>query len=102
MSVTDQHQGILGLALRRGRVLYKLGLNELAADIGVDAGYLSRVERGQVRPSERILQIYSDRFRMSMDELGRLAARIPADIAHHLITRPGALERVRREMTPEP
>jgi transcriptional regulator with XRE-family HTH domain len=70
----------------------------MADEIGVSPGYLSRAEQGKTKPSERILRAYADRFRISFDELSRLAARIPADIAHHLVTRPGALERVREEM----
>jgi transcriptional regulator with XRE-family HTH domain len=101
MSSADPHQGFLGMHLRRGRVLYGIGLNELAADIGVSGAYLSRVENGRVRPSDKVLQVYADRFRMSMDELSRLASRIPRDIARHLVTRPGALERIRQEMTRE-
>lgn len=88
----------LGLALRRARMLYSMGLRELAREADVSATYLSKVETGQTKPSERVLRIYSDKFRVDFDELNRLAGRVPDDVKDHLVQTPGALRRLRNQI----
>lgn len=95
-TVTDMQA--LGMALRRARVLYDTGLRELARDADVSAAYLSKIETGQTKPSERILRLYSDRFRVDFDELSRLAGRVPDDVSQHLVKTPGAIRRLRNQM----
>ena len=88
----------LGMALRRARVLYAVGLRELARQAEVSAAYLSKVETGQQKPSERVLRIYADKFRVDFDELNRLAGRVPDDVKVHLVQTPGAIRRLRNQM----
>lgn len=89
---------VLGMALRRARVLYAVGLRELARQADVSATYLSKVETGQQKPSERVLRIYSEKFRVDFDEINRLAGRIPDDVRDHLVQTPGAIKRLRNQM----
>jgi transcriptional regulator with XRE-family HTH domain len=95
-SMTDMEA--LGMALRRARMLYDVGLRELARDADVSATYLSKIETGQTKPSDRILRMYSDRFRVDFDELSRLAGRVPDDVSQHLVKTPGAIRRLRNQM----
>lgn len=88
----------LGMALRRARMLYAVGLRELAREAEVSATYLSKIETGQTKPSERVLRIYSSKFRVDFDELSRLAGRVPGDVEQHLVQTPGALRRLRTQM----
>lgn len=88
----------LGMALRRARVLYAVGLRELARQAEVSATYLSKIETGQQKPSERILRIYADKFRVDFDELNRLAGRVPDDVKDHLVQTPGAIRKLRSQM----
>jgi transcriptional regulator with XRE-family HTH domain len=77
---------------------YKVGLCELARALQISPSYLSRIENGQERPSERILEAYAVRFRLDLDEMSRLAGIVPRDIRRHLVTSPHALRMVRQAM----
>jgi transcriptional regulator with XRE-family HTH domain len=98
MAQTWKEKQALGAALRRARVLHAMGLRELARQSDVSATYLSKVETGQQKPSERILRIYSDMFCVDFDELNRLAGRVPGDVRQHLVQTPGAIKRLRNQM----
>lgn len=62
----------LAQALRRARTKYDVGLRELARDENMSASQLWRVESAVEQASERVLEIYSTRFRMEISELRRL------------------------------
>lgn len=88
-------------ALRRARALYNMPLRMLAPKADVSVSFLSRVENGHERPTERVLRVYAAAFRMDFDELNRLAGRVPNDVVQHLVNTPGAVQRVRAEMKEE-
>ena len=53
---------------------------KLAATIGIDSGYLSKIESGKVAPpSEKVIRKMAKAFRASQDELMILAGRMSSD-----------------------
>lgn len=97
---TEQRQNMvrLGINLRRARMKYVMGLRELAREEDLSAEYLSAVELGKERASERVIEIYSTRFGMERDELMRLVGRIPTDVRKHLLKSKKNMARIRDEM----
>ena len=85
----------LGKNMCRARLLYAVSQKEMALAIGVSPALISRVESGRERPSERILKVYSERFRMDLDELNRMVGRVSSDVREHLVSTPGAVDKVR-------
>ena len=67
----------LGLRLRQLRTENGLSLKALARKVKVDHSYLSRIESGQVQPSEQVLRKISKTLRHDEAELMILADRIP-------------------------
>lgn len=53
---------MLGEALRLIRVFHDVKLTELAATIGVSAGYLSEVENGKKPATIELVQLYAKEF----------------------------------------
>lgn len=53
---------------------------KLAATIGIDSGYLSKIESAKVAPpSEKVIRRIAKAFCASQDELMVLAGRMPSD-----------------------
>jgi len=67
----------LGLRLRQIRIERGLSIKALARKIKVNHAYLSRIESGQVRPSEPVLRKISKALQHDEAELMILADRIP-------------------------
>lgn len=99
--MSNEEMSALGRHMRRARVKYKSTLRSLAADLGVDVSYLSRIENGREKPSQKVIDAYIDHFRMNSDELNRVAGRISVDVERYLVNKPDALRRVRAEMEGE-
>ncbi len=59
-------QAVLGRRIRRGRTELGLSLRDLARRVGVSAGFLSQVERGQVSPSLATLQAVAEALEMPL------------------------------------
>lgn len=86
---------VLGMMLRRARELYAIGLREFARDVGLSAAYVSRIETGHMKPSDKVLRMYADKFRADFDELSRLAGRVPEDLREHLVKNPASIKKLR-------
>lgn len=57
-----------------------LSLREVAARIGVDPAYLSRVEGGKVRPSEHLIAQLAPILGCSADDLALMAGQLPRSV----------------------
>lgn len=89
---------ILATILLRARTKYAVGVRALAAEFRVSASLISQIERGTAKPSERLLKLYADRFRLDFDELAVLAALVPSDVARHLVENPQIIRKIREDM----
>lgn len=69
-----------GSLLRKLRYDQDIGIKKLATAINVDYAYLSRIENGKIRPSERVIERISKYFNYNKDELMILGDKIPEDI----------------------
>ena len=69
----DNNNNNLGAILRQQRLTVALTLQELAANSGVSASHLGRIERGERFPSASILQKVAKPLGFEEDELFTLA-----------------------------
>lgn len=69
-----------GTLLRRLRHEQDIGIKKLATAINVDYAYLSRIENGKLKPSERVIERISRYFNYNKDELMILGDKIPEDV----------------------
>lgn len=77
-----------GSLLRELRHKQDIGIKKLATAIDVDYAYLSRIENGRIKPSERVIATISRYFNYSKDELMILGDKIPEDIKEILRENP--------------
>ena len=69
-----------------------LSLRQVAARIGVEPSYLSKVERGRVPPpSAATIMGLAKALAMDPDELLALAGKIPEDVRRTILKRPKLL-----------
>lgn len=99
--MSEEEKKMLGRHLRRARQKFGMTLRELSKESGIDSAYLSRIENGQEKVSDRALDEYSERFRVDRDEANRLAGRVSGDVERFLVKHPDALKRIREEMKEE-
>lgn len=59
----------LGEIIRRQRELNELSMRQFAAMVGISNPYLSQIERGLRRPSEKVVENIAQSLRMSADAL---------------------------------
>jgi transcriptional regulator with XRE-family HTH domain len=86
----------LSTLLRTARRDRGMNLRALAAEAGVSASYLSRIENGEhVRIRGRTLKRLAQALRLPVDELYRSARRLPPDVERFVLDN---LPRVRRSM----
>ncbi len=88
-----------GKRIKELRVQLKLPQQVLAAEVSIDAGYLSKIEAGKVPPpSEKVIGNLAQVLHADKDELMVLAGKSPKDI-EPIITEdvriPGILRRAR-------
>jgi putative DNA methylase len=74
--------------IRRERESAALSLRALAEACHVDPAYLSRVERGQVPPSEKLLSRLSETLNVSEERLFLSAGRVPPDLHASIMSDP--------------
>jgi Zn-dependent peptidase ImmA (M78 family)/transcriptional regulator with XRE-family HTH domain len=91
---------------RKARLERGLGLREAARQMSISAAYLSRVEHNVDVPSGRLIQMMSDLYGVSIDELGEWALRSKATgVAHshamQAMPELRALYRLRGQLGPE-
>ena len=72
----------LGERIKRLRKEQDIGLRQAAAQLGISATYLSRIENGQESspPAERVIQALAALFDDNFDELMQLAGRVSEDV----------------------
>lgn len=86
----------LSTLLRSARRGLGLNLRDLAADVGVTASYLSRIENGEhVRIRGRTLERLAQALSLPADDVYRSARRLPPDVERFVLDN---LPRVRRSM----
>jgi len=86
-----------GKRLRELRKQAGMTQRGLAAEVGVDFSYLSKIENGALPPpSEKVISKLAETLNASRDELLSLAGRIPSEIGE-LLTRPEALKFLRSQ-----
>ena len=74
-----------GVAIRELRLKANLSLRELAARVGIDFTYLSKIENGILKPpSEKVVLRLAEVFGAGSNKLLALAGRIPWDTAQKL------------------
>jgi DNA modification methylase/transcriptional regulator with XRE-family HTH domain len=76
-----------------------LSLREVAARIGVDPAYLSRVEGGKVRPSEHLIAQLAPILGCSADDLALMAGQLPQRVRSALERSGAAPADAVRELT---
>jgi transcriptional regulator with XRE-family HTH domain len=69
-----------GPMLRHLRSHRGMSIKRLAPDLGVTYSYLSKLENGDVGPSEEFVDRVSKYFEHDKDELMFAAGKIPADV----------------------
>jgi transcriptional regulator with XRE-family HTH domain len=75
---------------QRGR-----SLRGTARDLGVDAGYLSRIERGHQSPSPGMLEKAASYYEVPAEELTLASGALPADIVAIIRENPGLVDELR-------
>lgn len=81
--------------LREMRARQGKSLRAAAGDLGVTAGYLSRVERGEKAASSTLTRRAASYYGLDPDLLGLAEGRIPADILTIFREHPEALDLLR-------
>ncbi len=69
-----------GSVLRKLRSKEDIGIKKLATAINVDYAYISRIENGKLKPSQRVIERIANYFNCDRDELLILGDKIPEDI----------------------
>ena len=78
----------LGEIIREGRLAQKLGLRELARELGITPSYLSDIENDRRVPSEDVLRKLAARLNLDVDHLLALAGRFGDDAERYMKRNP--------------
>lgn len=70
-----------GSKLRESREACGMSLREFSSKLKVDHAYISRLEKGTASPSEKMIRAVAKIFRISVEELGLSAGKLPKDVA---------------------
>jgi len=102
--ITDDHGTIktTGQLLRSTREDKGIGLNELARDLSISQGYLSKVERDMENPSRELLERLAAKLGIDSDHLVLSAGFIPADVERYILSRHSFVKHVRAVMIANP
>jgi len=65
-----------------------VSIKQLAAELGLNYTYISKLENSKVNPSSKVISKFSDYFNYSSDELMLAADKIPKDILEILKNNP--------------
>src|SRR5438105_13612296 len=60
--VPRQPKTVLGWTMQKLRLVHGPSVRQIAAEFGCHASHISRVERGDTKPSRALVQFYEDRF----------------------------------------
>jgi len=66
--------------LKHLRTKNGVSIKKLAAEVGLNYTYISKLENAKVRPSPEVIDRFSHYFNYSTDELMIAAGKIPKDI----------------------
>ncbi len=78
----------LGDILREARLAKKLGLRELAREMGITPSYVSDIENDRRIPSEEVFRKLSTRLDLNADELLALAGRFSEEAERYMKRNP--------------
>lgn len=90
----------LGTLIREARHARDLSLQDLARKCRASPSYMCRIEGGDRSrmPSLRLLARISDALGLDRDVVFIAAGRMPDDLSKWILSTPGMLPRLRREM----
>ena len=77
-----------GKLLKSLRNEKRVSIKQLAAELGLNYTYISKLENSKVNPSSKVISKFSDYFNYSSDELMLAADKIPKDILEILKNNP--------------
>ena len=77
-----------GKLLKSLRNEKRVSIKQLAAEVGLNYTYISKLENSKVNPSSKVISKFSDYFNYSSDELMLAADKIPKDILEILKNNP--------------
>jgi transcriptional regulator with XRE-family HTH domain len=83
--------------LRQLREANGSSLRAAAQDLGLDPSHLSRVERGEKKPSPDVSERMARYYGVSPDLLALMEGRVPSDVLEILVHHPEVLDKIRRE-----
>jgi transcriptional regulator with XRE-family HTH domain len=87
-----------GQKLRKLRQTKNLSQKRLAAQVGINYTYLSKIESEKLDfapyPSEELIRRLAEALSADVDELLLLAKKIPADIRDRVLQRPDAFRKL--------
>jgi transcriptional regulator with XRE-family HTH domain len=79
-----------GPYVKRERESRKLGLRDLAEQLGISPAYVSRVEHGTLDPTEEVVVKWAKALGQDPDFMMALLGRIRADLVQQIKRNPGA------------
>jgi transcriptional regulator with XRE-family HTH domain len=90
----------LGTLIREARERAGLTLADLAKRCRISSSYLCRIEQGarERRPSTKLLERIAVALGLETDAVFAVAGRLPADVERYLLSSPGAMQKLRRQM----
>lgn len=89
----------LGSIIRKQRTSDGISLTKMAQRLRISKSHLSRIERNrETALSRRLLVRISRALRVEMDSIFIAAGRVPDDVAQWIVSTPGALEQLRKQM----
>jgi transcriptional regulator with XRE-family HTH domain len=87
----------LAQLLRDLRQSRKVTLREAADGLDIDPSHLSRLERGEKKPSPELRDRVAHYYRIDVDELRLADGGVPDDVVEILRAHPEAIDRLRSE-----
>ncbi len=101
--MAEEERPTLGEIIRRQRELSELSMRQFAAMVGISNPYLSQIERGLRRPSERVMENIARSLRISADALYEQAGAISEEdeesaVVQAIRTDPALSDRQRRSL----
>lgn len=85
----------IGSYLRELREARRRSLRSAAADLGVAASHLSRIERGERNASRETTERIATYYRIDLEPMQLADGQVPLDIARILLEHPEELKRLR-------
>lgn len=77
---SEDHEQTIGELLREARVECDTTLREFSEKVGIDVSYISKMERGEMRPSIRLIEGYIKEFGLARFYAYEKAGYIKTDL----------------------